>query len=83
MSGDKHDLVHEFPEFQSAIHDLKLSNAHFAKLLQQHDDVDHEIRSSETGVAPHCDEHLVALKVKRLSLKDELHSLLKAATVTA
>ena len=29
----KHDLIHEFPEFKDKIHQLKTSNAHFAKLF--------------------------------------------------
>jgi uncharacterized protein YdcH (DUF465 family) len=29
---EKHDLHHEFPEFDSKISELKVSNAHFKKL---------------------------------------------------
>jgi len=31
----KHDLVHEFPQFRDKIHQLKMSNAHFAKLFMR------------------------------------------------
>ena len=83
MDGEKHDLVHEFPEFRDQIHHLKVNNAHFAKLFTQYDEADHEIRNSETGAAPRCDEHLVALKVQRLALKDEIHKILQDSSVIA
>ena len=83
MNGEKHDLAHEFPEFQDQIHHLKMTNGHFAKVLAQYSEADAEIYQSEAGTAPRCDEHLVALKVKRLALKDELHQMLKDATVDA
>ena len=83
MDGEKHDLAHEFPEFRDQIHQLKADDAHFAKLLAQYDEADHEIRRSETGVEPRCDEHLSALKQRRLALKDDLHQILKGALVEA
>ncbi|MEO1857264.1 MAG: hypothetical protein ABGY95_07880 [Rubritalea sp.] len=30
MAIQKHDLIHELPEHRDTIHDLKVSNAHFA-----------------------------------------------------
>ena len=83
MDGEKHDLAHEFPEFRDLIHKLKTSNAHFAKLFAEYDEIDHEVNRGETGVQPHCDEHLTALKLRRLALKDEMHGILKAEAVPA
>ena len=50
MSLDKHDLHHEFPEYNDAIHALKVSDPHFAALFAQYHDLDHEVRRIETGV---------------------------------
>lgn len=33
MLGEKHDLVHELPEYKDRIHELKTSNRHFANLF--------------------------------------------------
>ena len=45
----KHDLLHEFPEHKEKIHDLKLNNAHFRKLFDDYDVVEHDIHRIETG----------------------------------
>ena len=41
MKIEKHDLVHELPEYRDQIHTLKTSNNHFARLFDQYHDVDH------------------------------------------
>lgn len=33
MLVEKHDLVHELPEYKDRIHELKTSNRHFANLF--------------------------------------------------
>ena len=83
MDGEKHNLAHEFQEFHDQIQVLKQNDSHFTKLLNQHDELDAEIRRSEAGIDPRCDEHLVAQKVQRLALKDELYNILKKAAVPA
>ena len=42
MTLEKHDLVHELPEFRDQIHEMKMNNAHFAKLFEAYHEVDHE-----------------------------------------
>lgn len=79
MLGDKHDLVHELPEFRERIHELKVSNRHFAKLFDEYDELDHQIRRGETQVEVHSDEFMEELKKKRLALKDELFHMLQQA----
>ncbi|OYZ02736.1 MAG: GTP-binding protein [Sphingobacteriia bacterium 28-36-52] len=73
---EKHDLHHEFPEFDSKISELKVSNAHFKKLTDEYDEVNHAVHRIETGVETPADEVLTALRKKRLLLKDELYALL-------
>ncbi len=79
MSLEKHDLIHELPEFREQIHQLKMNDAHFAKLFKQYHEVDHEIHRIETGVETPSNEYLEQKKKLRLSLKDKLFAMLKAS----
>ncbi len=79
MQGEHHDLVHELPEFREKIHELKVSNSHFAKLFDEYHEVDHEVRRIEQEVETPSDEYTEELKKKRLYLKDELFAMLKQA----
>lgn len=77
MSIEKHDLIHELPEYREKIHELKISDAHFAKLFKDYHEVDHAVHRFENG-AEHCsDVHLEDYKKKRLHLKDQLVAILK------
>lgn len=78
MSHVPHDLHEEFPESAEALHALKVSNAHFAKLADEYHAVNREIHRIESEVAPASDEALEELKKKRLHLKDQIAELLSA-----
>jgi len=77
MLGEKHDLAHELPEFKERIHELKVSNRHFAKLFDEYDELDHQVRRCEADIEVHADDYVEELKKKRLALKDELYRILK------
>jgi len=77
MPIEKHDLHHEFPEFGEEIRELKMNDAHFARLFDQYHEIDHEVNRIEQGVENTSDEYLEQLKVKRLKLKDELYIMLQ------
>lgn len=77
MLNEKHDLVHELPEYRDRIHDLKVSNNHFARLFDEYHEVDHEVHRIETGVENTSDEYLEERKKQRLHLKDELFKMIK------
>ncbi len=79
MIGEHHDLLHELPEYKDKIHEMKVSNAHFAKLFDQYHEVDHEVRRIEQGIETPADEYTEEVKKKRLALKDELFQMLQAA----
>ncbi len=79
MIGEHHDLLHELPEYKDKIHEMKLSNAHFAKLFDEYHEVDHEVRRIEQGIETPADDYTEEVKKKRLALKDELFQMLKAA----
>lgn len=77
MTLEKHDLIHELPEYREKIHSLKMENNHFARLFTEYHDVDHEIHRIETGVETPSDDYLDLKKKERLHLKDELFKMLR------
>ncbi|MDO6444071.1 MULTISPECIES: YdcH family protein [unclassified Marinobacter] len=77
MPLEKHDLLRELPESKDAIHKLKTTDQHFAKLFETYHDTDHEIHRIEQGVETTSDEYLEEQKKKRLSLKDELYGMIR------
>ncbi|MGM0594216.1 MAG: YdcH family protein [Pseudomonadota bacterium] len=77
MFGEHHDLVHELPEYRDKIHEMKMNDAHFAKLFDEYHEVDHEVRRIEQEIETPSDEYTEELKKKRLNLKDQLFVMLK------
>lgn len=77
MFGEKHDLIHEFPEYKDKIHELKTTNDHFARLFAEYHEVEHEVRRIEEGNETTSDEYLEEKKKERLNLKDQLFAMLK------
>lgn len=79
MLGEKHDLIHELPEHKERIHELKTSNAHFAKLFDKYHDLDHQVKRIEEGIETPSDDFTEELKKERLHLKDELFHMIQSA----
>ncbi|MDH5601482.1 MAG: YdcH family protein [Gammaproteobacteria bacterium] len=79
MLNEKHDLIHELPEYRDTIHTLKISDNHFSRLFDEYHKVDHEVHRIETGVENTSDEYLEEKKKLRLHLKDELFQIIKNA----
>ena len=77
MQVDHHPLIKEFPEFKGAIQALKLSDRHFSKLYDEYHDTDNSINRAENGVENLDDASIDDLKKLRLSLKDQLFSVLQ------
>lgn len=79
MFVEPHDLVHEFPQYRDAIHNLKVSDVHFTKMLDEYHDLDREVRLIEQGDEVASDIYTEVLKKKRMVLKDALYHMLQAA----
>lgn len=77
MLGEKHDLIHEFPEYKDKIHELKTTNEHFSQLFDEYHEIEHEVRRIEEGIENTSDDYLEEQKKKRLNLKDQLFEMLK------
>ena len=68
-----------FPEYRSLISKLKQSNAHFSKIFEEHNALDHEIiRLEKDPVTSNVDD-IDLLKRQNLKLTDELYVMLKQA----
>lgn len=74
---ERHDLLHEFPEHQDKIHQLKMENNHFRKLFDDYHELEHEIHRINNEVEVVADEHAHELKAKLLHIKDEIYNYLK------
>ena len=79
MSHTPHELSEEFPEAIETIHELKTADAHFAKLADEYHEVNREIHRIETRTAPASEVYEEELRKRRLLLKDEIASRIKAA----
>jgi hypothetical protein len=77
MLGEKHDLLHEFPELEGKIEAMRESSEPFAKLMDHYDEVDARVRKLEELGTPVADETIEELKKERLMLKDKLYDLLR------
>ncbi|MEX1660330.1 YdcH family protein [Thioclava sp. 15-R06ZXC-3] len=81
MSNTPHTLQEEFPQQLEQLHDLKISNAHFAKLLEEYDTINVQVHRAETNVDPVDSLVETELRKKRAAVKDEIARMLSAAAV--
>jgi uncharacterized protein YdcH (DUF465 family) len=76
VSHVPHELAEEFPNEVEKIHNLKTTDAHFAKLSDEYHVVNREIHRIETQMEAASDERTTDLRKKRLHLKDEIAAML-------
>jgi len=77
MLDDIHDLIHELPEHKERIHQLKMSDKHFAQLYDEYNELDQQILRMEEGYETPSDDVIEEMKKKRLFLKDQLVEIIK------
>ena len=63
-------------EYRDEIHDLKISNAHFAKIFEKHNELDKQVEDAEAGRTLLTDMELEVLKKEKLLLKDEAYQMI-------
>ena len=63
-------------EYRDEIHELKLSNAHFAKIFEKHNELDQQVEDAEAGRTLLTDMELEVLKKEKLLLKDEAYKMI-------
>lgn len=63
-----------FHEHRDAIAELRQKDAHFNKLFERHNELDHEISNLESS---HADQFEIESKKKeKLKLKDEIYNMI-------
>ncbi len=77
MSHTPHDLTQEFPGMAERIHELKLSDQHFRRLVEEYHQVNDAIHRAETNVEPTDGFHEEDLRKQRLALKDRIAAALR------
>ena len=68
-----------FPEFRDLISRLKNEDAHFSRLFDEHNDLDHKISRLEKNpvTAVSAEDDIDTLKKQKLLLKEQLYDILK------
>jgi len=78
MSHTPHELAEEFPEFKDKIHDLKMNDAHFARMFEKYHEVNRTVHRMETRIEPVTDEVEEQTRRQRMALKDQIASYLQS-----
>jgi len=78
MTYTPHELAEEFPDQAQLIADLKTTNAHFARLVDDYHEVNRAVHRAETNLKPTDDLNEEELRKQRLRLKDEIWQILKS-----
>jgi uncharacterized protein len=76
VSHVPHELHEEFPNAADRIHELKISDAHFARLADEYHSVNREIHRMETGIQPVSEDFENQKRRQRLALKDQIAAYL-------
>lgn len=63
-------------EYKDEIHELKLSNAHFANIFEKHNVLDQKVEDAEADRIILTDVELETLKKEKLLLKDEAYKMI-------
>lgn len=82
MHGEHHLLISDFPELRDTIHELKVSDAEFGRLMDEYNALTKRIEGLEARDEPVADEHMEELKRQRVHLKDTLYRRLQDAGAT-
>ncbi|WP_122898861.1 DUF465 domain-containing protein [Acinetobacter sp. B51(2017)] len=68
-----------FPEFKDLIPKLREDNPHFAKMFEQHEQLDREINLLEQDPVNQIRDDIELLKRQKLKLKDQMYLMLQQA----
>ena len=66
-------MLHEYKE---EIHELKMNDAHFAKIFEKHNALDQQVEDAEANRIILTDVELETLKKEKLLLKDEAYKMI-------
>jgi len=76
MSHTPHELAEEFPAHIDAMHALKETDNHFARLFDTYHEVNRAVHRAETNVEPVSEQAETDMRKERARLKDEIWACL-------
>ena len=76
MSHTPHELSEEFPDKIEAMHNLRDTDAHFARLFDEYHQINRQVHRAETNVEPVDTLAETDMRKERARLKDEIWSYL-------
>ncbi len=79
MSSTPHHLAEEFPEYAAQMRRLREKDGHFHRICGEYEDVNHQVHKAEVDIEPCDDQNMVALRKRRMVLKDEIFGMLTRA----
>lgn len=68
-----------FPEHRELINELRNNDAHFKRLFDKHNELDHKIKSHESQIELGTHEEIEVMKKEKLLLKDKIYALILKA----
>lgn len=68
-----------FPEFKDLIPKLREDNPHFAKMFEEHEQLDREVNLLEQDPVNQIRDDIELLKRQKLKLKDQMYWMLQQA----
>ena len=77
MTNTPNELAEQFPDAVDKMHELKTSDAHFAKLFDDYHEINRAIHRAETDVEPTDDFHMEDMRKQRLHLLDSIAPYLR------
>jgi uncharacterized protein YdcH (DUF465 family) len=78
MSHTPHELAEEFPGHVDKMHELKQSDAHFARLFDEYHEINRAVHRAETNIEPMETLAETDLRKQRAHLKDEIWHILSS-----
>lgn len=70
-------IKYMFPEYRDLIAQLREENPYFARLFEEHNELDKQISQLELDPVNHINDDIDAIKRKKLKLKDEIYRMLR------
>lgn len=77
MSHTPHDLAVEFPQHHDTMRDLRRTNAHAARLMDEYAEVNATLHRVDSNLEPMSDVEALRLHKQRMALKDEIARILR------
>ena len=76
MTHMLHELSEDFPQYIERMQLLRVADPHFAELYNEYHEVNQAVIKAERDEEPTSDDHLNALRHRRVQLKDDIYVLL-------